>query len=191
MEGSYGTKIDFILRYLIYLSKSESKPKSLVFSQWDQVLGFLSLFSLGFFDHVSSSSPLIRILAAGLKKNNIRFTRLEGKTRKDAVEEFRKGEVEVFILPGKSHSAGLSLIAATHVFLVEPVLNAAVEWQAVNRVHRIGQSSPTYVHRILIKDSIEPKILSLRDSSSSRSSLSFSDQDTSTSMFLQKPTEQG
>jgi SNF2 family DNA or RNA helicase len=57
---------------------------------------------------------------------------------------------------------GLSLTNATHVFLLEPLLNLEQEAQAVNRVHRVGQTRPTYVHRYVIRDTVEEKLHNLR-----------------------------
>ncbi len=64
------------------------------------------------------------------------------------------------LLPFKSGSNGLNVIEATHVFLMEPLLNAAVEAQAIGRVHRIGQDKPTTVHRMIV--SLALNLLALR-----------------------------
>ncbi len=57
---------------------------------------------------------------------------------------------------------GLNLTEATHVFLIEPQMDAAVEAQAVARVHRIGQLNETHVHRFVVRDSIEQVVYDMR-----------------------------
>jgi E3 ubiquitin-protein ligase SHPRH len=72
------------------------------------------------------------------------------------VERFRReAAVETFLLDAKSNCSGLNLVNATHVFLCEPLVNPAVELQAVARVHRIGQMRPTTVWMCLVRDSVE------------------------------------
>jgi hypothetical protein len=73
-----------------------------------------------------------------------------------ALQQFRStNEVRVLLLPTHMGANGLNLIEATHVILVEPLLNLAVELQAINRVHRIGQTKQTFVHRFVIQNTVE------------------------------------
>uniref|UniRef100_A0A0G2K1Q2 SNF2 histone linker PHD RING helicase n=1 Tax=Rattus norvegicus TaxID=10116 RepID=A0A0G2K1Q2_RAT len=67
-------------------------------------------------------------------------------------------QINILLLPLHTGSNGLTIIEATHVLLVEPILNPAHELQAIGRVHRIGQTKPTIVHRFLIKATIEERM---------------------------------
>ncbi|KAL2363261.1 hypothetical protein RJZ56_003820 [Blastomyces dermatitidis] len=64
-------------------------------------------------------------------------------------------QIECFLLHAKAHASGLNLINATHVFLCEPLINTAIELQAIARVHRIGQHRETTVWMYLVSDSVE------------------------------------
>jgi E3 ubiquitin-protein ligase SHPRH len=66
--------------------------------------------------------------------------------------------VKVLLLPITSGANGLNLIEASHVILVEPILNPAQELQAIGRVHRIGQQKETVVHRFIIRNTIEERM---------------------------------
>lgn len=70
-------------------------------------------------------------------------------------------QIECFLLHGKAQSSGLTLINATHVFLCEPLINTAIELQAIARVHRIGQSRPTTVWMYLVSGTVEESIYEL------------------------------
>ena len=72
--------------------------------------------------------------------------------------------MQVFLLNATTQSSGLTLVAATHVFLVEPNLNPAIERQAIHRVHRIGQTRATTVHRLIMRDTVELKVLQINQS---------------------------
>eukprot|EP00079_Xenopus_tropicalis_P035712 XP_017949483.1 PREDICTED: E3 ubiquitin-protein ligase SHPRH-like [Xenopus tropicalis] len=67
-------------------------------------------------------------------------------------------KINILLLPLHTGSNGLNIIEATHVLLVEPILNPAHELQAIGRVHRIGQTKSTIVHRFLIKATIEERM---------------------------------
>ena len=77
--------------------------------------------------------------------------------------------INVLLMPYSFGANGLNIIEATHVILTEPTLNKSQEIQAIGRIHRIGQTKPTFVHRFLIRDSIEELVYRLFKSSSSYS----------------------
>jgi len=69
--------------------------------------------------------------------------------------------MQVLLIPVSSGSKGLNIIEASHVILVEPTLNIASELQAIGRVHRIGQTKPTFVHRFYVMKYIVHNIFDL------------------------------
>ena len=69
--------------------------------------------------------------------------------------------MQAFLLHARAQSSGLNLVKATHVILAEPLLNTALELQAIARVHRIGQHRPTTVWQYLINDTVEEHIYEL------------------------------
>ena len=117
--------------------------KALVFSQWTSLL-----------DRVEP----------GLRERGIEWLRLDGSTRDrgDLVERFQSSSGEpVMLLSLRAGGTGLNLTAADHVFLIDPWWNPAVEAQAANRVHRIGQDRHVVVHRLIARDTVEEGILQL------------------------------
>jgi superfamily II DNA or RNA helicase len=118
--------------------------KALVFSQWTSLLDL--------------AEP--RLAAAGLA-----FARLDGSTRDRAavVERFQSREgPPVFLISLRAGGTGLNLTAADHVFLLDPWWNPAVEEQAADRAHRIGQDKPVFVHRLVAAGTVEERILALQ-----------------------------
>jgi superfamily II DNA or RNA helicase len=88
---------------------------------------------------------------------------LKGKTRKRTrlIDKFKAG-VPVFLISLKAGGSGLNLTEANHVFLLDPWWNPAVEAQAIDRVHRIGQDRNVNVYRLVAKDTIEEDVLKLQ-----------------------------
>ena len=83
------------------------------------------------------------------------------KKRKERVEAFQKGEGDVFLISLKAGGVGLNLTSADYVVHLDPWWNPAVEDQASDRVHRMGQTRPVVVYRLVMKHSIEEKIISM------------------------------
>jgi len=102
-----------------------------------------------------------------LKAKKIPFSRLDGTTatgkRKGLVEGFQKGESpSVFLLSLKAGGQGLNLTKASYVFHLDPWWNPAVENQATDRAHRIGQTQSVSITRILMQHTIEEKMMALK-----------------------------
>ena len=81
--------------------------------------------------------------------------------RKRRVEAFQDGEGEVFLISLRAGGTGLNLTAADYVIHLDPWWNPAVEDQASDRVHRIGQERPVTIYRLVARDTIEEKIVEL------------------------------
>ncbi|MBT8496143.1 MAG: DEAD/DEAH box helicase [Deltaproteobacteria bacterium] len=119
--------------------------KALVFSQWTSLL-----------DRVEPH----------LRAASIEFTRLDGSTRnrQAVVKNFQSDDgPPVMLISLKAGGTGLTLTAADHVFLLDPWWNPAVEAQAADRTHRIGQDKPVMVYRVVAKDTVEERILELQE----------------------------
>ena len=102
-----------------------------------------------------------------LDEQNVPYLYLDGKTpsgkRKKLVDSFQGGEGDVFLISLKAGGTGLNLTRATYVFHLDPWWNPAVEDQASDRAHRIGQDQPVTVYRLIARDTVEQKILALHE----------------------------
>ena len=129
------------------ITENIGNHKALVFSQF---LGMLGLIRE-------------KLTALGVK-----FEYFDGSTsavdREKAIQSFQKNdEVRVFLISLKAGGVGLNLTAADYVYIVDPWWNPAVEQQAIDRTHRIGQTKNIFAYRMICKDTIEDKILQLQD----------------------------
>ncbi len=114
----------------------------------------------------SQFTSLLSLLKNELDVRNIRYSYLDGKTtfRQKVVNEFKSSECPVFLMSLKAGGVGLNLVEADYVFLLDPWWNPAVEAQAIDRVHRIGQTRPVNAYRFIAKNTVEEKILELQKS---------------------------
>ena len=105
------------------------------------------------------------LLQVALRKKSVPLIRLEGSVpmeeRQRLVDEFNDGGSQVALCSLKAVSHGINLTAANHVIHVDRWWNPAIEDQATDRVHRIGQNKTVFVHRILVADTLEEKIAAL------------------------------
>ncbi|MEO8222579.1 MAG: DEAD/DEAH box helicase [Specibacter sp.] len=101
-----------------------------------------------------------RLDAAGIE-----YAYLDGKTRKrgQVIDSFKSGTAPVFLISLKSGGFGLNLTEADYCFLLDPWWNPATENQAVDRTHRIGQTKNVMVYRLVAKDTIEEKVMALKE----------------------------
>jgi SNF2 family DNA or RNA helicase len=109
---------------------------------------------------------LLDLIEPLLSDNAIPFCRLDGTTRDRGavVDRFQSDDgPPVMLLSLRAGGIGLNLTAADHVFLLDPWWNPAVEDQAADRAHRIGQVRPVLVHRLVAQDSVEERMLELQE----------------------------
>ena len=108
------------------------------------------------------------LVEAALRAEGVRLLRLDGSTpakeRARLVEAFQAGEGDLFLISLKAGGVGLNLTGADYVIHLDPWWNPAVEDQATDRAHRIGQTRPVTVYRLVLKNSIEQQILALHGS---------------------------
>lgn len=115
----------------------------------------------------SQFTSMLEIVRDRLDRGSMAYEYLDGRTRnrQARVERFQTDPAcKLFLISLKAGGLGLNLTAADYVFLLDPWWNPAVEAQAVDRAHRIGQTRQVFAYRLIARDSIEEKILALQDS---------------------------
>ena len=135
-------KLDAVTRMI--LSAISENHKILIFSQFVKHLTIISNF---------------------LKESNIDFAYLDGSTkdRQAQVERFQNDDkLMLFLISLKAGGLGLNLTKAEYVFIMDPWWNPAVEMQAIDRAHRIGQENKVFIYKFITKNTIEEKILTLQ-----------------------------
>jgi len=138
-SGKFGLLLD-----TLQTLRSEGH-KALVFSQFVQML---------------------KLVRKELDEKNITYTYLDGatKNRQEEVDLFQEqGDIPFFLISLKAGGLGLNLTAADYVIHIDPWWNPAVELQASDRTHRIGQDKPVFVFKLISRDSVEEKILTLQE----------------------------
>ena len=142
--GNDSVKTEELVRHL---TEKTGNHKVLVFSQFTSMLG---------------------LVEAELKKTNLSYEYLDGQTpskkREEKVKRFQSDpSVRVFLISLKAGGVGLNLTEADYVYLIDPWWNPAVEAQAIDRTHRIGQTKKVFAYRMICKDTIEEKVLQLQE----------------------------
>ncbi len=140
--GEPSAKLDTLLTQIEEIL--EENHKALVFSQF---------------------TSLLAIVRARLDQKGVRYAYLDGKTRdrKSPVEQFQNDPTtKLFLISLKAGGLGLNLTGADYVFLLDPWWNPAVEAQAIDRAHRIGQSRHVFAYRLIASGTVEEKVLQLQ-----------------------------
>ncbi|CCG83604.1 putative SWI/SNF family DNA-dependent ATPase Ris1 [Taphrina deformans PYCC 5710] len=146
-EFTSSAKMEKILALLLDIRTTRPGEKTIVFSQFTSFLDLVEI-------------PLIEF--------GIRFLRYDGslsaEQRNSALVRFEEDvDVNVILVSLKAGNVGLNLTCANHVILSEPFYNPYVEDQAIDRAHRIGQQREVFVHRLIIKDSVESRVLAIQN----------------------------
>ncbi|MFT3788498.1 MAG: DEAD/DEAH box helicase [Tepidisphaeraceae bacterium] len=143
-------KLDVLVEQIAQImeenEEGKAPSKALVFSQFTSFLGLLKT----------------RLDALGIE-----YEYLDGKTRdrQAHVDRFQNDpKCKLFLVSLKAGGVGLNLTAAEYVFLLDPWWNPAVEAQAIDRAHRIGQTRTVFAYRLIAKDTVEEKVLTLQSS---------------------------
>ncbi|KAK9805422.1 hypothetical protein WJX73_004034 [Symbiochloris irregularis] len=146
--GDFGTKVKALVKEVLDMRRKDPTDKCVVFSAWARVL---------------------RLVAVALKRNDVECLTLAGaasggsSARADTVAAFQNDpnspKVLLILMSTGGGAAGLTLTAASTVILMEPSINPALEAQAAGRVHRLGQTRPTRVIRLLVEGTIERAVL--------------------------------
>ena len=109
---------------------------------------------------------MLKLVEEKLNAKSINHVKITGDTvdRKGKVDTFQEDEnVKVFLISLKAGGTGLNLTAADYVYIIDPWWNPAVEQQAIDRTHRIGQTKHIFAYKLICKDSIEEKMLQLQE----------------------------
>ncbi|KAL3679938.1 hypothetical protein R1sor_022894 [Riccia sorocarpa] len=141
------TKIDAVREEIFDMLDKDPAAKAIIFSQF---------------------TAMLELIGHCLQKSGIRLVKLDGsmsmQARDQMINTFTNDvETKVFLMSLKAGGVALNLTVASHVFLMDPWWNPAVEQQAQDRIHRLGQYKPVRVIRFVIENTIEERILKLQE----------------------------
>jgi len=134
-------KLEMLMEMLVEML--EEGRRILIFSQFTKMLG---------------------IIETELKSNKMSYSKLTGKTihREKVIDEFKQGKSNIFLISLKAGGVGLNLTEADTVIHYDPWWNPAVENQATDRVHRIGQKKAVFVYKLITENTLEEKIIAMQ-----------------------------
>ncbi|CAJ2507850.1 Uu.00g090360.m01.CDS01 [Anthostomella pinea] len=134
---SYGTKIDTIIKHLLWSKQEDPGSKTIVFSQFRKFLDVLNV---------------------ALARQPINYSTFNH----GGIDRFQNDPmINCLLMPSNAYASGLNLVVANHVFLCEPMINTALELQAIARVNRIGQKLETTVWLYLVEGTVEESVYNL------------------------------
>ncbi|CAL9111471.1 unnamed protein product [Musa textilis] len=158
VKGSYGTKIEAVIRRILWITSNDEEAKIIVFSSWNDVLDVLG--------HALVANSITFVRMKGGRKSQVAIAQFKGQENMQVGEKTQEQltsskSVRVLMMLVQHGANGLNLLEAQHVILMEPLLNPATEAQAISRIHRVGQDKETFIHRFLVKNTIEESIYKL------------------------------
>lgn len=146
-EWETSGKIEKVMEILHATQNRQENEKTIIFSQFTSLLDLLEI-------------PISRQLW-GYKRYD---GSMNSDARNEAVIEFSDNpRCKIMLVSLKAGNSGLNLVAASQVIIFDPFWNPYIEEQAIDRAHRIGQMKPVQVHRILVPDTVEDRILALQE----------------------------
>jgi SNF2 family DNA or RNA helicase len=143
--------------------KQVDQPSAKLDSLWEQLTEVLGEGHKALV--FSQFTSLLAIVRGRLDREDVIYEYLDGKTRdrQQRVNRFQQdARCPLFLISLKAGGQGLNLTAADYVFILDPWWNPAVEAQAVDRAHRIGQTQRVFAYRLIARDTVEEKILELQ-----------------------------
>jgi SNF2 family DNA or RNA helicase len=140
-------KIEKAIEILEGIKESGKGEKTIIFSQF---------------------TSLLDLLEVPINRRGWKYRRYDGsmnpRDRNESVLEFTdKPDCDIMLVSLKAGNAGLNLVAASQVIIFDPFWNPYIEEQAIDRAHRLGQTRPVQIHRILVEKTVEDRILELQD----------------------------
>ena len=178
LKQSYSSKVNMIVKQLLYIRSQNPDAQIVVFSQWQDMLYILgTAFKAADISYLGSYGTLTPDIGGGRRIKKY-----------DSVETFKdpRNKITCFLLNAKAQASGLTLINATHIFLCEPLVNTSLELQAISRIHRIGQTKPTTVWMFAIENTVEESIVIM----STGKRLEYMKQQSSTPETLENDSEE-
>ncbi|KAF2034663.1 hypothetical protein EK21DRAFT_85239 [Setomelanomma holmii] len=160
LEKNTSSKVEALLD-ILKATAQDTSNKTIVFSQWTSFLD---------------------LLQPQLQSHNLKFTRIDGSmtaTQRDAALEALDNDDSVTIMLASLSvcSVGLNLVAANHVIMADSWWAPAIEDQAVDRVHRLGQKRETKVFRLVVEDSVEERVLGIQEEKRRLMGLAFAEKE--------------
>nr|XP_039249046.1 transcription termination factor 2-like [Styela clava] len=147
-KSSMSGKLEFVLDELNKLRFEKPDDKCVIVSQW---------------------TSMLEVVAYHLELSNMSYVIIKGsvpaKKRMDMVDDFNRNPVnpKIILLSLQAGGVGLNLIGGNHLFMLDMHWNPALENQAFDRVYRVGQTKPVFVHKFVVEDTVEERILKLQE----------------------------